>query len=49
MRSFFESYQYFPFLFTMERKKSRKNFLILLLHFPNLKVLQNHIILEGFN
>lgn len=49
MRSFFGDYQYFPFLSTMERKKSRKNFIILLLHFPNPKVLQNRIILEGFN
>lgn len=49
MRSFLGGYQYFPILSTMERGKSRKDFLILQLHFPNLKVLQKYIILEGFN
>lgn len=49
MRSFLGGYQYFPFLSKMERKKSRKDFLILLLHFSNPKVLQKYIGLEGFN
>lgn len=49
VRNIFGGYQYFPFLSTMERRKSRKNFLILLLHFPNPEVLQKYIILEGFN
>lgn len=48
MRSFLGGYQHFPFLSIM-KSKSRKDFIILLLHFPNPKVLQKYVILEGFN